>query len=227
MAGGSFGGGTFGGPVAAPECANLGDLRSDLNSLAGLDLAPDTADRLLNEGTRALVCRAEWLRAGLELGPTAADQEAYSLSGAIHRVRKLKVDGTPYLASSEEQVDELKQNWKSLRCAGVYWISFDGDAAESVSLYPLPTQAGLSIKALCSVYPAILVNDDDEPQVPCEYRRAIVDYAAALAYGYQEDNPELRGFHEDEFNNAVAGLRRLRTAKQAAGPVQVRVAGMT
>jgi hypothetical protein len=204
----------------------LAEMVDELNTLGGLDLTTVQAHRLLNEGNRELTVRGEWRRAELELGPTVAGQESYEVPNGVARIRKLYVNGRQFVPIDEAQATKLKLNDLLLRSYGAYWLSFQ-DAVESVSLYPAPSTADLPIMATVALYPPDLIEDEQEPIVPNDYRRAIVDYAAALAYGYQEDNPELRVFHMDEFDKAVAKLRRHRYTRGAAGPVQMRVTGYT
>jgi len=75
--------------------STLADLTTDLRGLAGLKKVTVTeAERLLNEGHRELCVRSEWTRANIALGPTVADQAAYTLPSTVHRPLKVKLDGT-------------------------------------------------------------------------------------------------------------------------------------
>jgi hypothetical protein len=211
--------------------ATLATLRADLLTLAGQKLTPAQADALLNEGNSELCVRSEWTRANLSLGPLVDGQAAYTLPATVNRVLKVKINGKPLLPADEETVDQIKAD--DLRLAsgahGLYWLSFNASGVESVSVYPTPglTDVGLSLIANCVVYPAVMDDDNDPPAVPTDFHRAVRDYAAAKAYGFREDNIELRAFHDQEFENAVERLRRLRFARVGRGHTRMRIEGVT
>lgn len=105
-----------------------------------------------------------------------------------------------------------------------YWISFSATGDEQITIFPAP-EAGLSIEALAVVEPADMVQPTDEPQVPRRFRPAIVDYVAAIAQGAEEDNFELRQFHQEAFDAVVADLVALRTSRQGRTNIQMQVQG--
>jgi hypothetical protein len=112
-----------------------------------------------------------------------------------------------------------------LEANGLYWLSHDSSAVEKLTIYPTPTEAGLTIEALCVVAPTELDDDNTELVVPPRFAQAVVDYAAAYTYGAEEDNPELRSFHEQRFEDRVAELFALRNSRVRRGVVQMQVEG--
>lgn len=205
-----------------------GQLTSELLSdLAGFDAVEDTeVHRLLNEADRELCVRSGWTRANVELGPTVADQEAYTLPDSVYRPLKVKVDGRPYKPADETIVDEIKKGYLR-QVKPVWWLSFDEDGVEAVSVYPAPS-AGLDLTALSVVYPDPMADDDDAtPTAPEDYHRALGDYAASIIYGYSEDNPDLREYHRARFEEAVIRLRQHRRSRRGKGDVYMAIEGVT
>lgn len=205
-----------------------GQLTSELLSdLAGFDAVEDTeVHRLLNEGDRELCVRAGWTRANLELGPTVADQAAYTLPESVYRPLKVKVDGRPYKPADETLVDEIKKGYLR-QIKPVWFLSFDEDGVEAVSVHPTPS-TGLDLTATCVVYPEPMADDDDAvPTAPEDFHRALHDYAAGIIYGYSEDNPDLREYHRGRFEEAVIRLRQLRRSRRGQGDVYMAIEGMT
>lgn len=203
----------------------LSELLSELNDLAALDLEDPEAKRLLNEGYIKLVCESGWNRANITY-TGVTDQEAYELDSSIYRILKVFVGGYVYSPQDEESIVRQKVNEIWRRGNGTFWLSFDEVGAESLSIYPTATEDD-EIVVLSIVRPALLENDDDEPSAcPREFQRGIVDYAAAIALGSVEDAVDLRAFHMQEFERALAGLAALRNSRVGQGPRQVRVQGI-
>lgn len=206
--------------------STLLQLRNDLRGLAGLKkVTEDEADALLNEGHRELCVDGEWTRANLDLGPTVADQAAYTLPTTVDRPLKVWVNDKPYDPSDENEVKRIIAGELRLRRWGVFWLSFDEDGVESVSVYPTPSEA-LSLTALCVVYPDTLTASDST-RVPLKFDRYIRDYAASQIYGFTEDNVELREYHEGKFKEGAELLRRRRFSRTGRGGVRARIEGVT
>lgn len=204
----------------------FGELRSELDDLAGLDLETGERDRLLNEGHRELACKADWYRATIDLGPTVTDQAAYTLPADVYRIIRLGVNGSPFDLASAEDIERLSIGELQLRGDGVYELSFSATNDEQVTIYPTPSTDGYSISALVVERPALMDDDADEPVVPPEYHRAIVDYARGIAIASGEDVPDERAIYMQSFDRAVESLRRLRNSKGRRGVSQVRVVGI-
>jgi hypothetical protein len=207
--------------------ATRAELRADLQTLAGLDLEDDEANRLLNEGNTELCVRSGWTRANVELGPSVIDQAAYALPEEVYRPLKVKVNAFPYKPVDEETVDRLGTAELYLRTWGVWWLSFDAAKVESVSIFPAPIADGIPIVTTAIVYPDEMAADSDSPAAPKDFHRGVRDYAASVAYGLDEDNPDLQAFHEDAFERQVERLRQHRNSRVGRGDVRMRVEGIT
>lgn len=173
--------------------------------------------------------RSEWTRATLT-AVTVADQADYSFPSGFsatsgERILEVSVDGNDYGLGSAQQGRQLARGDVFLRGNGLYWISFDASGTEKLTLYPTPTESGLTISILCVREPTELVASTDVPAVPGRFRSAIADYAAAHAFGTIEDNAELRAYYEQQFDTKVAELMALRNSREGRGTAQMLVEG--
>lgn len=185
----------------------FGKLRSKMDDLAGIDIDDDQRDDLLNEAHRELAVRSEWFRATIDV-TGVADQAAYSLPADVYRVLNLRVDGEAYKPMYEQQADRIARGIDTLLVAGIYWMSWSASNERQVSIYPTVADDA-EITMLVIERPPLMDDDDDTIVVPDEFGQAIVDRAAGLALGMSEDNPDLRSYHEDLFNQKIGELRRL------------------
>ena len=200
-------------------------LRSELDDLAGLDLSTTERDRLLNEGARELAIRAEWTRKTANIGPTVVDQAAYALPADLDRILRLSVNGEPYVPNDEEDAENLTLGDRSLSAYGAYRLTWDSLGAEKVSLYPVPSTAGLAVNLLYVYEPADMSNDTDEPKVPKRFRRAIADYAKAEALSGSEEDLESHAYYKARFEEKVQELSELRVKREGRSARQVRIVG--
>ncbi len=189
----------------------FGDLRAQFDDLVGLDLEDTERDALLNEGHRKLATESEWYKAERELGPTVADQAAYALPTDVYRVLELEVGGYEYKPGDRKQIARLNRHEIVLTpgTAGLWWRSYSSSNVQQISLYPTPGTAGTSIIAYVIERPALMTDDADVPVVPEEFRQAIVDYAAGIGFGGDEDNADMRVFYQDQFDRRVIELRKM------------------
>ena len=207
---------------------NLSQMREQLNGLAGLDLEPEEADQLLNEGYQELTARAEWSRV-YYTDTTVADQEDYTLPANLYRILDVQLSGIPqYLATDEEiahiRAGNLIQN-RDYTGSNLYWLEGNSSGVDHLTLYPTPTDAGNTILLIYVSIPAALEDDDDTPVIPSTFHRAIVNYAAARAYELLEDDKDLADRHTLDFETGVERLRRLRYSRKGRGATQLRVSG--
>lgn len=204
-------------PIA--DGLSFADLRSELDDLIGLDLTPTERDRLLNEGNMELTTQSEWLRVTENIGPTQNGVFSYPLPANFWTVKKVTVSGVPYASATEETVDQIVGG--RLRATGaLYYLTFDDMGGEQLSLYPVPT-APTPLVLRYVARPPTLVSDEDVPVVP--KIRGIIDYAASIGFGSDEDNAELRTFYKQQFDIAVAELKRLRRNRSGGGVRSMRL----
>lgn len=205
---------------------NLAEIRSEAQDILGLDLTDSEADRLANEGATELCVRSEWTRSNVVLGPTVSDTIAYNLPSTVHKPLSLYVDGYLYTPADERVIRQIETGELRQRAFGFWWISFTSSGVEQVSLYPTPSSA-VDLTLLAVVYPDEMTDDTDEPAVPSDFHRAVVDYIAAISLGGSEDNFELRLSYQEQFERQVGRLRRHRLSRTGRGPVEMRIAGST
>jgi hypothetical protein len=215
--------------VVGPTPSNLpgtfGQMRSDIDNMAGLALTDEERDRLLNEGNLELTTQSEWLRPTLNLGPTTAGVSRYALPDNFWTVKKVVVAGRPFDNATEETVERVTGSGElALNTDGLYWIDYDDIGEEQLALYPTPS-ANSTLVLRYVARPPLLTEDEDEPVVP--KRRGIVDYAMAIALGVDEDNADLRAYYKSQFDIAVAELKRLRRMRSGGGVRVMRIAGVT
>lgn len=201
----------------------FGQMISQLQGIAGVEVTDEEAKALLNEGYIKLVCESDYNRANLTIPITGA--EFYPMPPSVYRVLKVWVNDQFFIPQDQQTAERMKSNELWNRGHGLWWIEFDQAAEESIGLYPKPDQGEMVVQAV--VRPALLVDPDDEPVAcPPEFRRAIIDYAAGVGLGGLEDDLESRQFHTEQFELARAQLRGLRYSKAGSGPRQVRVVGV-
>jgi hypothetical protein len=204
-------------------CLALGTMRDALGvKFAGFDLAPDDANLLLNEGHTELVVRSEWLRGAILLDPTG-DAGVYSLPGNAARIRSISSAGVPLEQVSLLIAGQLLSGSAFVSGTPVWWPRASADGTtETIRIYPDPA-SDAAVAAEAVLYPPNLAEDEDEPSVPCEYRRGIVSYAAAQVYGAVEDDRDLMDANMADFETKVNRLRAHRMTRFGSGPVQMRV----
>jgi hypothetical protein len=206
----------------------LAQVRADIRGLAGLTKAtPAEIDTLINEGHKELCVRAGWTRANLELGPTVIGQAAYALGATVYGPLKVKVNGVPYDPSSEQEADRIIDGDLRLASDGIFWISQDAAGVESVSIYPTPGTAGLSIIANAVVYPAELVDEDDPVRVPDDFVKGIRAYVKSQVYSATEDDEDRAQIQTQAFENEVIRLRQHRFSRVGQGNVHMKIEGWT
>lgn len=203
--------------------SNYGDLKEALD-IYGLDLEDGEDESLLNEGYIKLATQSGWNRATLDF-TAVTDQEFYPLPESVYDIRQVFVGGRPYGYQDEKTVRRIEDTALTLRGNGIFWQTFNADAEEGIGLYPT-VEEGTAIAVIAVVRPEPLTEDEDVPSaVPPEFRRGIIDYAAAQSYNV-EDNVELRSFYQTEFDRTVSELKQMRLTRVQSGPVQVRVVGV-
>lgn len=111
----------------------------------------------------------------------------------------------------------------------MWYAAYSSSGTQTFNLYPPPSTSGDAIELTYVYMPTALSAGTDTPSwLPEEFHTALLHYAKAEAFGALEDNTENESFYNDRFDLAVAELKRhrIRLANQA-GPVQIRVAGVT
>lgn len=198
---------------------NLGEIRTEILNLAGLDLTTAEANALANEGDAELCTRAGWSRAEVSLGNTIAGQAVYALPATVFRPLELYVDDVPYVATDKQTVRRISDGQLRRRAKGLWFLT----DAQAVELLPVPTTAGKPITASAVVYPTPMTADAHEPGSAIPFRRGIIHHVAAVSLGGAEDSRELHAYHRDRFEDYVVRLRAHRLSRTGSGPRQIRV----
>lgn len=202
-------------------------LQSDVDSLAGLDLTDEERDRFINEGNLELCVRSGWTRDNLEFGPSVTGQQLYSLPSTFRQPAddRVVVGNQDFMASSAETVRKIARGDAFLTEAGLWYMDYE-DGERKLGIYPARSD-GVSITMLCVVTPDQLLDPDDTPPVPWDFRGAIIQYVRARALGYSEDDPEGQDIGYAEFERQVDRLTRLRIeTENGDGPIQVMARGV-
>lgn len=205
------------GPVASPDFA---DLQSDVNNLAGVDITDPETERLLNQANVEICTRSGWTKDLLSLGPTVADQELYALPANFRQLGDdvVFVGNGKYRASDYAAVRDAKRG-SGLVCDGLWYMGHES-GVRKLGLYPI--SAGQAIEAVAVITPDLMVEDDDEPPIPMDFREALVHWVRATALGFSEDDQDGLGAGFQVFQNEVARLTGLRIeVENGDGPLQV------
>lgn len=183
-----------------------------------------------------LCAESGFTQATRELGQTVAGQDEYALSSGIVRVKSLKVDGSrPWTPLKPDDLWELAAGTARLEpgVAGGFtetWSAASSSTSEGVphvKLFPVPTEGGLSIEALCVVFPPPLsVSDDSEPLVPQDFHEYIVEGAISMGLRRDDEREDGAAPYEARFKDAIARLAARQRKRVGRGPVQGRVAGV-
>lgn len=196
----------------------LAQMISQLNGLAGLDLTDAEATDLINEGYRELCARSEWLRA-YSTSTTVSGQEDYTLPSDCYRVLEVHKNGIPQNASDDETVAQIRAGNYYLVYENygqsLYWLEGDATGQDHLTLYPTPS----SSDSLLIIYvrrPTALTTTD-EPVTPREFDRALINYAAYLAYSMLEDDEGAAEIQYGRFERKVEELRLLRNSRSGRG----------
>jgi len=195
----------------------------------GFDFSATQAATLLNEGLKRLASRSEWIRTELDLGPTVAAQELYSIPDNVVHVRGLAVGGVPYLLKDVTIVWDVKNGTRSLHLTGgvggIYAERFDETGiAKQIGLWPIPEADELPIVGLASIEPDDLKGEDQIP-FPPEFRRAALDYAKGIAYEDVDENPTSGNYFMGRAETRAEELRQLANRRVSEGPLKIPVAG--
>lgn len=207
---------------------NLTALTTRLNEFAGFDLSDSEAALLLNEGRREAARRSRYPRKVKEIGPTVAEQEAYSLPADFLLPESLAVAARPWESSDLETVRQYKQGELILLPYGVWYERPDEEGVRKLYLYPAPGEAGLAVELEYVYQPVDLVNDGDEPsEFPEFWHPNLRFFAAQVYYETIEDNADLAEVFKGRADTAIGDLIRYDNERSTGnGIFQVRISGV-
>lgn len=198
------------------------DLRLFVDEFADLDLDENDRDARINEGYAELCIRSEWTRARKEFGPGVAGQELYGLGDDVARILSCRRNGRVLQEISEDMRDAIESGQAVvIPTDGCYYVSSDENGVRQLGMYPAP-QRDDTISARIVRRPSPLLQAEDVPEVPYEFRSAIAAYAAAKVYAYSEDDPQLADRALEEFEVGVRRLTQARRKFNRSGPFLVK-----
>lgn len=207
---------------------NLGQLTTRLNGFQGLDLTPTEARDLLNEGCERFALRSQYPRKVASIGPTVAQQEAYSWPADLLLPVKLTVAGRPWAPADPGTVEEYERGLLRLGDEGVWYEEPDAEGGRAVHLYPVPQEeAALILEWVFK--PAPLVADSDEPvEFPSLFHDGLVYEAAAVAFEGEEDNVELANYYTQKAEGRMRELMVYDNIRRSgSGVFRIPIVGVT
>lgn len=166
-----------------------------------------------------------------DLGPTVVAQSVYGpLADHVIDVRGIRVDGSlPYTRVSTEELWLLTSGAAHLEDGpGAFAPSFSEAGAQSVSIFPTPTQAGKVIEAIVTTIDPTQLTDAAAapPALPPDlHRKILVHGAVALGMSLIAGREDLATPHETRATTGIAALKKRATSRIGSGPSRVRVVG--
>lgn len=195
-------------------------------------VSDDTIKGWLNDALRTLVAESQWIKALVELGPTAADEPLYLLPENVLDVREVIVDGKPFGRVGAQEVfaaraygGYVSDGW------GVFAPGYNAAGQAVVELFPTPSEAGLAVKALAVISAVAMSANSDSPSVPEDFHPALKAKAIAtglrLIYERHDDADRWEREFDDPQSGrgAVQRLKRRANSRVGSGPIRVRIVG--
>lgn len=195
---------------------------------AGFDVGDVKAERVAQRAVKRLAAASHWIKAELELGPTAAGQPNYLLPDKVVRLFALAVGAnTPYGRRDIRVLWDVRAGREELvgEEGGIFAERFDASGTvKSFDIFPTPEEGGLAILGLASIVPADLLPGQILP-FPEQHRGAILDFARAELYEQTDENKAMSESYERRALSTGEGLFLLANARTGSGPWRIPVAG--
>jgi hypothetical protein len=188
----------------------------------GFDVSPEQAKAWILQRYKAMVARAGWRMATVDVAMSVAGESQYTLSDDLVDVRRVLVGGTPYDLISAEEMFDLKSGRRfKTGVGGLFAPAWDADAGKFVEVYPAPDTDGEAISALAAVEPPD-IETMESPDIPVDLHEYLVDGAIAVGLARIDERlPEADRF-EQRFEDGVEKLRRRRNTRVGSGPQAIR-----
>lgn len=194
------------------------------------DTSEDRVLKWLSRRQRLMCSRSRCYRKKLELGPTVAGQQAYAVPAEALEIREVQVAGVLWGAGRHSDLPQGAQGWlwlERLLGSGITTRE-DSSAGDSLlALYPIPSEAGLTITAYTVCEPPDLkAGDDTTLVVPPTMDEALINAAMATGLLRLEARPDLAAPLEAAFGASCEELARSTARRfRGTGPAQIRVVG--
>lgn len=189
----------------------------------------------LNARYFELCAESAYSQAQREFGPTVAGQAEYALPDDVVRVKSLRVNGSrPWIPLKLDDVWDLEAGAAqfTMGAVGGFAESFSetgtilAEGVPYVTLFPVPEEAGQTIKALCIVRPTPLsASDDTPPRLPDDFHEYVVEGAIAMGLRRDDEREDGAAPYEARFKEAIQRLAARQRKRVGRGPIQARVSG--
>lgn len=174
----------------------------------------------LQEIVSELVARSRWRREIITVGTTVVGTSQYPVASTVVEADELSVGGARAARVSTDQLWEFQSGDRFTypgRTVFAPYFSADG-LTEGVELYPVPSTAGLTIRALVSASAPTLADDGTAvTALPDDMHGRIVDEAIRLGrrrlFGIEYDESTREGL--------VVGLQERRNKRLGGGTQQL------
>lgn len=188
---------------------------------AGFDLSAERSLDVANRAIRRFAAKARNLEGQISIGPTVADQAAYTLEDRILDLKGVIVGGEPYgRASQRDYFDLVAGIGSTAGFPGAFAPSFDDEAGSLVALYPTPEEDGTEILGLAILAPQTLTVDS---QVPFQEdsEAALLHEMTAIGYETIDENPDMAAYHHARADSDAIDLGNRHRSRVGSGPVKL------
>lgn len=201
--------------------------KTDLRTLAGVDVDDTVAGQIVNDRYRMMVGRAKWQMQEVDLGATVAGQERYPIGDDIVDLEELLVGGEPYLRVGTRQLYRLKTGRLRLSwdVSGAFAPAFDSDGVESVGLFEVPETAGDALLGFAAVLPTPL-SGTQLPVVPEDIHPFLRDGCVADGLRLVDERLGEADNLDARFEQGIILLQQRKNSRVGSGPVQIQVRGV-
>jgi hypothetical protein len=155
------------------------DLVARLRALSAMTVAE--AEARINQAHRRWVADCEAIKVKLDIGPTVAGQDTYTLESRVVSLHSLRVNGYRYERKSIDEVEDLGAHDAYVvgRYRGFFAQEFTEGAVSEIVISPTPAQGDLAITGRASVLPADMTADTDYPDLPPDFHEDLIEDAFA------------------------------------------------
>lgn len=205
---------------------NFVEMIDEVRRAGGMDADVGQVSGWLNGRYKKLCVRSDWTKQIVAVGSTVVDQARYSLSDSISEVHEARVGGLPLARIGARTLWDLDaarvhQSTETGFIAPIF--STAGQA--QIELFPVPTEAGLSIEVLATVEPDPL-SGQDVPLVPHDFHRSIVEGAISDALALLDENLQSADYYEQRFEKAISDLKLRQNRRVRSGNRHVLIEGV-
>jgi hypothetical protein len=196
---------------------NLGELRTAVNRRSGVAYLTAALDDLINEALQqmALEQRWPWLSATLSFTTDGNTDGTYSLPWACRSLEALSVDGFDYPPFSQREADQWDALGERPRGAAAF--------GRTLTIRPVPP-ADLTAKVRYVRGEDELVNASEEPLLPEEYHRILVELVVSMIHDRTGDVARAAAA-EKRYQTGLSRMVRSALHTQRVGSIQVRPGG--